>query len=1743
MQDDRFLCMPCDRHFGTYSYARQHQTTEGHKAKLAPEQPALAAGDLPREVQDALALLSHMCPVADSPLADTEPDIPRIVEQYREWFEDRKAMGCAVCGTFCAQHVTEYSIALFPRLQVRSTFHVQHSGLLHVVSHGGTLYHLDAEYVDAEAGTFQACDSCSYGLKTKDGKPPACSFAAGTDFGRDLGLPDLTVVERFLIARTVSFATLLKIRLPRTGVSAPFTGHSIAYAHTGPQSLGRLPRTDAAEAITVLFVGPSADASKTRAGLKKLCEVRPPVVLQWLRFLRKHNEKYADIQIAEDVSHLEGLADSIVDGMVCIEEEDSVRIDKAAGSSNQQPDDTTAPQHGSIEHVLVDEPVHQDALQDMMRHCRTMAAHARGAAAHARDGEDDPRPTPQDDPRARGAAAHARDVDRKDDPQPGPRPVRIQAESAPLSEFGTEGTFLFAGGMPHLFPVCRSTSDADPLELRMTTKLVRTLLFRRASPFREDANFGFLCFNQKQRFALMRSIAKVAIGKNDVFDRLMATPDLLDRIDAAIQDPNATESVALRKLLAGALQFSTRAVPFTNACRRSAFVRMQSLVFFCGLPSVFVTVSPADMDMRMTFRVVTGSNDLDQLPDLPMRSRMVADNPAVAAETFRQLMTVLLEAVMGVTANSSSTRTSRTDSCTAAKVGIFGLTRAQFAVVEPQGRGSLHLHGLLWTPFDPETLTRKLQDKDLAPDLERRLDEMFSTRSVDGEPVGFKPQSHPAALPLPAFDTPEYRARISSVHHKMQCHRKCLATSCFKNGPTCRFALPAPAVAKTGVYCVDSKAGTDRPSCRAEGMLFYLLKYLSKEVTAIENTLVVFKKAFELAQRFPSKAEDRDTDAVLRSKKLLMTKFGTRHLGAVEVSAQMAFAAILDHPSEYCSHDFAGVFVWAAVRYLCGPCADGDEVPDKDYADSDDPSEGEEDEMVDVDLAAAAATNPVDMPDGKAPVFCRPGGGQQQTRNCLPTDVAGSDSRGRAGEERTRGNAVESGTCGPHDEGPTAPGSAVHEEEPRLAFRHEDEKIDGLFIDEMSMLRASDLALVEARLRIAKKSNEPFGGIAVILVGDFFQLPPVMGVPLYSASAGRNSAAALGIGAFTLMELDQQHRVNADAKGAAAHIRRINMMRDRATCRQALVELISSARQLGPGDPWPENTSLIVASNAEAATATKFLSQKFARERGLPVACFSLLADKKLKPRKDDEVFCFVPGAPAIVTGNISVAKGVANGTRCEQRSLSYDDVNVTQRVNELLANASPGDIVMVPPPRYIVVSVDGKEVPVERVRGTDDTKRPKNGTTPRYTRSFKVLPGFAFTFWRCQGLTLQNVVIDLNKRPASLGRVTFEAIYVAMSRVTSPDNLFVLPPRQEGFSWICAKKPPAALMAWLNSRRDPDPPESQPKGKKEEKVADGRKPAPSSKRRASPQTGNSKKAKPAAKPTAKPAAKPSTKSAAKPAAKPKPPAKPPAKPPSSAKRHASPLRGQKKAKPALDVVSIARETLHAMGLELEQVPGDGACFFHAVGRRVGLDVEMTRRKIVEFAASHRELLVAPLLPEGTPPAGWLLTMAEPLRWADDAAMEFATTLFNRALILFVIQGDGSRFVMPVGKSHRPNPIVLVHYANLHLDLVRGELSPATLQAASVAWEHPLPLLSAPPQAPVATATPSTQRSCPLPTCRRQLHLRETGKWSCDRSGCTFHDDSMGDHSLDADVGQCSWHCTRCDLDFCLDGCLPQSGQ
>ena len=61
----------------------------------------------------------------------------------------------------------------------------------------------------------------------------------------------------------------------------------------------------------------------------------------------------------------------------------------------------------------------------------------------------------------------------------------------------------------------------------------------------------------------------------------------------------------------------------------------------------------------------------------------------------------------------------------------------------------------------------------------------------------------------------------------------------------------------------------------------------------------------------------------------------------------------------------------------------------------------------------------------------------------------------------------------------------------RAAVRKKIEDAQVLIIDEVSMLHHFRLDLVDQVLKHIRKSTEPFGGIQMVLCGDFFQLPPV----------------------------------------------------------------------------------------------------------------------------------------------------------------------------------------------------------------------------------------------------------------------------------------------------------------------------------------------------------------------------------------------------------------------------------------------------------------------------------------------------------------------------------------------------------------------------------------------------------------------------------------------------------------------------
>jgi ATP-dependent DNA helicase PIF1 len=95
-------------------------------------------------------------------------------------------------------------------------------------------------------------------------------------------------------------------------------------------------------------------------------------------------------------------------------------------------------------------------------------------------------------------------------------------------------------------------------------------------------------------------------------------------------------------------------------------------------------------------------------------------------------------------------------------------------------------------------------------------------------------------------------------------------------------------------------------------------------------------------------------------------------------------------------------------------------------------------------------------------------------------------------------------------------------------IKHNYENTKVLIIDEISMLHKEQLDMVDVIARYILNSVEPFGGIQVIVCGDFFQLPPVSRDPLTLEKPFAFEAAVWEKGKFQVCYLSEQHRQGKD---------------------------------------------------------------------------------------------------------------------------------------------------------------------------------------------------------------------------------------------------------------------------------------------------------------------------------------------------------------------------------------------------------------------------------------------------------------------------------------------------------------------------------------------------------------------------------------------------------------------------------------
>jgi len=400
-----------------------------------------------------------------------------------------------------------------------------------------------------------------------------------------------------------------------------------------------------------------------------------------------------------------------------------------------------------------------------------------------------------------------------------------------------------------------------------------------------------------------------------------------------------------------------------------------------------------------------------------------------------------------------------------------------------------------------------------------------------------------------------------------------------------------------------------------------------------------------------------------------------------------------------------------------------------------------------------------------------------------------------------------------------------------------------LVIDEISMVDPVMLSALSARLgQIMGQPTQDFGGLAVLALGDFLQIPPVSGASFPQAlldpkPVPPGSSRADGVRLFSLFQLFN-FSIQERARGDEFWCRVISVLRSDKSITPATLQHIvplSAADVQRDGD-WLF-APVAVCGNEERAALNFQQMQRFARHTGTVmiawrkpiVRAFAELSNNECEQLWNTDprlIGCFVVGAPAFLSENlnsVATSKGICNGAAATLHSLSFgtaeESASVEIQITQLLGNQDQTAILWLErPPLSINV-----KLPDTSVLESAETLVAGQAVVPLFSAEseklqivtssgragkikvsdFSVEPAFAITFHKLQGKTLPKLLVNLNKTPHP-PHITFEFAYVALTRVRCGADVRALPPPVgKTFSHLCKLKADSKTVAWLNGFDD----------------------------------------------------------------------------------------------------------------------------------------------------------------------------------------------------------------------------------------------------------------------------------------------------------------------------------------------------
>lgn len=305
--------------------------------------------------------------------------------------------------------------------------------------------------------------------------------------------------------------------------------------------------------------------------------------------------------------------------------------------------------------------------------------------------------------------------------------------------------------------------------------------------------------------------------------------------------------------------------------------------------------------------------------------------------------------------------------------------------------------------------------------------------------------------------------------------------------------------------------------------------------------------------------------------------------------------------------------------------------------------------------------------------------------------------------------------------------------------------IDTVVIDEVSMVRVDLMEAISLKLQLARKNDEPFGGVQMVMFGDLYQLPPVVTDGQLDRYFKHNfggyyffNAPAIKKAAFHIYELGTIFRQkDAEFKDVLNAIRH-------GSFKESQLEILNSRHKAEKPD-----TGFITLAGHNSTVSSinhKRLAELPGEEKTYEAQIWGNITESSFPTEKKLRLKV---GAQVMM---------LKNDTEKPRRWVNGTLGIVTKLNNDLVR-----------------VNIDGVEhtvTPTSWDKIQYDYNPDERRLDKTVVSSFKQLPirlAWAITIHKSQGQTYQSVAVDLSDGAFAHGQT-----YVALSRCVSLDGLYL---------------------------------------------------------------------------------------------------------------------------------------------------------------------------------------------------------------------------------------------------------------------------------------------------------------------------------------------------------------------------------